>query len=112
MRLAAGRLRHRITIESQSTVSDGQGGNTATWGTLATVWAAISATGGREFQAARQSRPTLSHEITMRHRSDVTPAMRVKLSASRVFGIVAVIDPDETRTATVLHCEELVGEAA
>lgn len=39
MTISAGELKHRIVIQVESNVSDGQGGYVTTWGALGSCWA-------------------------------------------------------------------------
>lgn len=94
MRTTIGRLRHRLTLEAASRAPDGGGGAAETWTAVAQVWGRVEPTGGTEIADAGGLGGRISHEITLRFRTGLTPAMRL-VSGSRRFGIVAVIDIDE-----------------
>lgn len=90
----AGDLRHRVTIESALRTSDGAGGSTTEWQTVAEVWAAIwSRTVGEAFTLDRVA-GTATHDIWMRHRADVKPDMRIRFG-TRVFDILGAIDVED-----------------
>ncbi|HWV83775.1 MAG TPA: phage head closure protein [Hyphomicrobiaceae bacterium] len=105
MRPAIGRLRHRLTLETASRTPDGGGGAVETWTAVAQVWGRIVPTGGTEIADADGIGGRLSHEITIRHRAGVTPAMRF-ISGSRRFEIIAAIDIDERRRWLKCLCME------
>jgi SPP1 family predicted phage head-tail adaptor len=105
--MMAGALRHRVAIEQVAATGDGYGGRTESWTVLATVWAAVEPLSGREYFQAQQAQAKVTHKVTMRYRSGVTPGMRVK-HGSRYFGIVSVLDTGEKNRELVLMCEEAV----
>jgi SPP1 family predicted phage head-tail adaptor len=105
MRTAIGRLRHRLTLETASSTPDDGGGAVETWTSVAQLWGHIAPTGGSEIADADGLGGRITHEITLRHRSGVTPAMRF-VSGSRRFEIMAVIDIDERRRWLKCLCME------
>jgi len=102
---AIGRLRHRLTLEAAARTPDGGGGAAETWTTVAEVWGQIRPTGGSEAFDADALAGRISHEITLRYRDGVTPAMRFA-HGSRRFEIAAVIDVDERRRWLKCLCVE------
>ncbi|MGH6737325.1 MAG: phage head closure protein [Methyloceanibacter sp.] len=100
-----GELRRRLTLEQAQRVSDGAGGFTETWVEVATVWAALRPSGGSEAVEADRLAGRVSHEVVLRYRPGVTPAMHFRLGA-RVFHILAAIDVDERKTWLRCQCEE------
>jgi SPP1 family predicted phage head-tail adaptor len=100
-----GDLRHRVIIESAMRTSDGAGGSTTEWNTVAEVWAAIwSRTADESFTLDRVA-GTASHDIWIRHRSDVTPAMRFRCGA-RIFDILGAIDVEDRNAWLKCPCSE------
>jgi SPP1 family predicted phage head-tail adaptor len=93
---AIGELRTRLTLESPSRTDDGGGGAIVTWETVAQVWAAVRPLGGGEGFALDRVAGRLSHEILIRHRDDVTLAMRFR-EGTRVYDIRSAFDPDGRR---------------
>lgn len=67
-----GALRHRVTVQRNTTSSDGKGGQTASWGTLATVWASVEPSTPKEDQQAGAMTGTLRYRVRLRLES-VTP---------------------------------------
>ena len=91
-----GALRTRLTLEQASRTDDGGGGADISWQTVDEVWAAVRVTGGGEGLEADAVAGRLSHEIVLRYRADVTPAMRFR-AGTRVYDIRAAFDPDGCR---------------
>ena len=96
LRVTAGELRTRLTLEAPCRMSDGGGGATVTWQDVAEMWAAVRPHTGNEDFALDRVAGTVSHEIIIRYRADVTPKMRFRRDA-RVFDILAAFDPDARR---------------
>lgn len=90
-----GKLRHRITIEAQSTTSTSELGQPVeNFTTQATVWASINQLSGREGHYARQMQPDATHKIIIRGGQTVTPAHRL-LHEGRYFNVLSVKRLDE-----------------
>jgi len=100
-----GSLRHRITLQSPTAVADGMGGQTVTWTTEGTVWAAIWPTSAKEQVRAAQPAMTVTHRIRLRHRT-VDADWRVRFG-TRYFAIVSRINVDETDHTLDLLCQEV-----
>ena len=89
-----GDLRHRIAIEAAVRASDGAGGASVVWNSVADVWAAIVPSAGSENFVLDRLAGNVSHEIWMRYRADVKPEMRITFG-TRVFDIRAAFDPQD-----------------
>ena len=94
--MRAGKLRHRVTIQSRTVAADTVGHPVETWATLASVSADILPMGGAEPFHSDQFDARVSHDITIRYRTDVTPNMRV-VWGSKTLDVEAVMDPDGRR---------------
>lgn len=99
--LRLGAMRHRVILERIETALDGA--RTAT--PVATLWAAIKPIGGGEADVGAHVTGTATHSLTLRWRSDVTSADQFRLGA-RVFSVLTVIDPDETKRVLVITARE------
>jgi len=99
-----GALRERLALQSASRAADGGGGATVTWSTVADVWAAVRPISGDERLRHDAVTARVTHEVWIRHRSDVAPAMRFT-SGARILDIVAVLDPGRRDRLQCL-CEE------
>ncbi len=102
----AGRLRHRIRIQTPTAARNGYGEQIITWTTLATVWAAVEPLRGRELYDAEQVQAEISHRVRIRPYPGVTPQMRV-LFDSRVLMIETVINVEERGRDMQLMCREM-----
>lgn len=91
-----GDLRHRITFQTLSLVTDGQGGYTETWADLVTVWAFVKPMTMNERIFAQKLEPLITHKVVIRYRTDVTSEMRFTYD-SRTFQIKAPFTPDERK---------------
>lgn len=99
------KFRHRVAVQSVTESSDGQGGLTETWATVATVWASINPKKGWEKSQAMQIQTPITHEVKMRYRS-LTTKQRL-LFGSRVFHIKEIINPEERNLFLNLQCVEI-----
>lgn len=103
--MRAGKLRHRIAIQTNTPSVDAYGQPVEGWATSATVWAEVEMLSGRELMAAQQVESQASVRFTIRRR-DVTARQRVSWDG-RLFGVEAIIhDPSNART-TQLLCSEV-----
>lgn len=84
-----GELRHRIVIEESVKVSDGVGGQTETWQTVATVWAKIDPVAGLERFFAERIEENITHKITIRYRTGIDTEMRISFDG-HIFQIRSV----------------------
>ena len=109
MSVRAGRLRHRVAIQSQSTTLDGYGESTGSWATDNTVWAAVEPVSGSERDIGEGRTGVVSHRVVMRYLSTVSPKKRL-LFGSRVLNIDSVLNVDERDERMSLFCVEEVAE--
>lgn len=103
-----GDMQHRISIEQKTRgASDGAGGYAAeTWATFCTVWAKLDPKSAREMVDADQVVHRVSHVITIRSRTGITTAMRVKFQG-RIMAILGARDFLENGRWIELICEEV-----
>lgn len=90
----AGDLRHRIAIERPERTSDGAGGSTTEWMTVAEVWAAIWSRSADEDFTLDRVAGTATHDVWIRYRADVQPDMRIRFG-TRLFDILGAIDVED-----------------
>jgi SPP1 family predicted phage head-tail adaptor len=100
-----GLFRHETALESVSLTPDAMGGHTETWTEIATVFARIEPVGAESRFGAGQTRETATHRFTIRFREDAASGMRFTRSG-RIFEILTVHDPDETRRYLVCRTRE------
>lgn len=99
-----GPLRERVTIQSGAAADDSMGGGPVTWSSIATtpdVWAGIRPIRGDERLAALQLQAAVTHEVTMRYRTDVTAANRL-LWGLVPLNIRAVLHDPKRRFTTLM----------
>lgn len=76
--MQAGKLRHRIVLQSRQEVRDlDTGAALEEWRDVAKVWAEVRPLSARDFIEARADQSQVTARITIRYRDDVTPLMRV-----------------------------------
>jgi len=84
-------LNRRVALEAQTLTPDGAGGYSASWNTLATIWAAIEPMSGSDVFGPDASEARVKYRITIRRRNDAFAGMRVN-DGGRLFAIKAVLD--------------------
>lgn len=107
-------LRRPIVIQQRAGTLDPVGGQSATWTTVATVWADIQPVSGQEKQAADAVQTSVTHQIFIRYQAQfadprVMAAMRAtetKDGITRIFNIRDSRDVEERRRMLVLDVEE------
>jgi len=105
-----GELRHRITLQSMTTVPDAEGIAVRTWTTFATVWGRYKDLSGRELLAAQSIAAEVNGHIDMRYRAGITPKMRA-LWNGRTFDILAAPDKEGLRRYLELYTREVIAGA-
>ncbi len=102
-----GELRKQITIQAELPTADGAGGYALAWTDIATVWADIKPVSGNKVFVDHHLEAHVTHEITMRYRSDLAPTadMRV-LYNNRLFNIRSIINTGESNQWWQLLVEE------
>ena len=108
--ISAGQLNHRMLIQQPMAVKDALGAPIQVWADVATVWAEIQPLSGREARIADRVAAEVTHQITVRYRSDlddpqVVARMRV-LFRGRIFSIHAALNDDEANVAIILLASE------
>ncbi len=101
----AGRLRHRVTLETATPAPDGAGGVTLAWNAVADLWAEIVPLKADERAVGEGEGDLTLHKIIVRKRDDVSTGDRFVLGA-RVFRIKSVTDMHEDSRYLTCLCEE------
>lgn len=96
----------RFVLEFPQRADDGSGGRIETWQPLATVWAKISPRSGVEVPVAQSLRSELTHEVVLRYRGELRPAMRLT-AANRILEITAIFDGARPMRWPVCQCREV-----
>ena len=105
--MQAGKLRHRIEIQSPQEVRDTNGEVANVWVSTAKVWAAVEPLSGRELWQAQQIQSEATIRVRLRFLSGLTTKHRI-LSGSRLLDVKAVINRDERNEELELLCSESV----
>lgn len=104
--MKAGKLRHKVTIQSRTLTADSYGGQTETWATFAAgVWAAVEPLTSSEQWRAQQAQASVSHRVTIRYLAGVEPTMRV-LFGTRHLNIGSIRNIEERNKELELLCTE------
>ena len=107
--MRAGRLRHQVVIQTPTETNDSQGQAIKSWGTFATVHAAVEPMSGREYFGASQINADTSTKITIRWLSGITAKMRVSYD-SKLYNIEAIRNIGERDRQIELMCSEGVND--
>lgn len=99
--MRSGTLDRRITIRSIVRTTSATGAVVESWLDLATVWASRRDVRGRELVLSGAERAVVERIYRIRHRPDVTPAMRV-VDGSEEQEIVAVAEIGRRRALELL----------
>jgi SPP1 family predicted phage head-tail adaptor len=91
--MQAGKLRNRIELQAPSYSRDSMGAEITTYATKATVWGAVRPLSGSLYFTAKQADSSVSGEVEIRYRIDITPTWRLKIG-ERILSIVTIIDPE------------------
>lgn len=101
-----GLLRTPVELQSCELTSDGQGGASETWQTIAEIFAHIEPVGSASHVRARIDEQKITHRITLRYREDLELDQRF-LRGARSFAIHGFYDLDETKRYLICKCEEI-----
>lgn len=106
MNISAGRLNQRLTIENPTAGEpDARGERTIEWEEVAVVWGCVEPVGPRWLEVAKQFASTVTHKVTIRHKTDINIRQRFVLG-ERVLAINGIVDPSESHETTVCYCTE------
>ena len=103
--LDAGRLTTRLDLEAPVELPDGQGGATLGHAAESSHWARIEPVSAERAELGHSERQSVTHRIWIRHAAGVVAGKRFRRGA-RIFEILTVHDPDETRRYLVCRARE------
>jgi len=92
-----GKLRHRVTFQRGSVTPNDVGDPVQSWADLATCWARVESTAGKERFSAMHQQAEADYRILCRYQSalsDLAPDDRITHN-SKTFDIKAVINTEE-----------------
>ena len=102
-------MRHRITVQSLSTVNQ-YGGPVETWSDVGTVWAEITPVRASErfIPAADQEQAAATHVVRMRYLAGLSPVNHRIVWGSKTLDIETVEDPTGRSAEMRVTCREIV----
>ncbi len=104
--MQAGKLRHRLAIQSETRTPNTFGEQPITsWSTDGTVWGRVEPLSGKELLQAKEIHPEVTHRITVRGGTAITAANQI-LYDSREFAILSVLDLEERDIELRILCKE------
>lgn len=106
--MAAGTLRHLLTLEQRTQAADGSVGITTGYTAVARVWAKVEATKGAIYVAGMQIGEGPTHRIVIRYRERTT--FDHASEGARRWRVRDVRDPDGKRKWLEIMAEELKPE--
>jgi SPP1 family predicted phage head-tail adaptor len=109
MRIRAGRLRHRLTLQRKTETRTSTGDVTIAWVTDSTVWGAIEPLSGKEYIAASQTQNEAEVKILIRYHATIADTWRV-VNDGKAYSIHAILNADERNNAMTLMCSQGVAE--
>lgn len=104
--LAAGKLRHPVTLLAPTANRNEVGEEIPAWSPVAEVWAEAIALSGRELVWAQQQHEQVTWRVTIRYLEQVDSTWRVMLASGQVLEIAGVTHDMETLESTTLYCLE------
>jgi SPP1 family predicted phage head-tail adaptor len=101
------KLKHRVTIQQQNgTLNDGGGNIKPNWVDVVTVWASVSPINAQESIIAERRGQQVTHSISVRYRTDISPKMRL-LFNGRVLDIQTIVNINEENKELKIQCLEV-----
>jgi len=104
--MRAGRLRHRLSLQSP-THANTVGTITTTWGTVATIWGSIEPLRGKEYYDSAVINADISAKIIIRYTADIEPDYKIVFE-TMTFDIISIIKVDEKDKEMQLMVKEEV----
>jgi SPP1 family predicted phage head-tail adaptor len=116
VRIQAGKLRDRFTVEKPGDIQNAYGENVGGWKVSRHAWGQLVSLGGRQLQLAQANTitSTATHQVIMRYADDIDVAnTRLTLpkrdGTKRKFRVNSVDDVDNRHAKLVLTVTEVVG---
>lgn len=109
-RTPIGRRRERVQIQQRTSSSDGIGGQTASWSTLATTWGEIIPLDGRDEEHLSGDQVTVlqAYHFGLRYRTGARPSPTMRLIwRGKTLEIRTVVDDDALKKRIVVQCAEI-----
>lgn len=101
--MRAGRLRHRVVLQSRTTAQNAYGEQVVSWTNTGTYWAAVEPVTGKERFASGERVHEQDVRVVMRYVGEIDTTQRISFD-SKVYDIKAVINKDERNREYELLC--------
>ena len=106
--IPAGDLDQRVTLQTATISRDAVGGPVETWADTVTVWAKVRPVTAKQITQAQQVSADVRKAVTIRYRTGVTAAMRLKFDDATTAKI-HWIEEHRRDGKLILVCEDLNG---
>lgn len=100
-----GKMRHRVTLEGQSSVVGDGGQRDVSYPVIATVWASIEPSPHAPVLRGEHIDYPVTHLIAVRYAAAYLAARRITLGA-RIFWVRSTINPGEKNEFLIFNAEE------
>ena len=104
---ALGTLTDRVMLKRKITTDEDEGGATAVYSTLATVWARVRALGTRQSFESDARGQSVSHSVVLRFRTDLKAGDRI-VYRGRDLDVLGTSDLNGRRVYLSCQCAERV----
>lgn len=101
----AGTLRHRVTIQTATDTSNGEGGFVKSWSDYDTVWAFIRPMRAKQIDEYKSINVHATHLVEMRGNVDIQENQQI-VFGSRVFEVLTVENEKEEGVKKWVTCKE------
>ena len=105
--MKAGKLRHRLSLQSGTESQDDYGQVTETFAEFAEVWGSITPLRGLELIHAQQVQSEVTHKCFIRYNSSIDTKDRI-VFGSRTFEIMSILNADERDVYQEVWCKEIL----
>lgn len=108
--IAAGKLKHQVTIERPVRTTDDAGNIATAWETVATAWANVTPLRDGEIARERHAQLETTHRVTIRWTANVNRESRLTFTTNgtaRVLHVIGLRDPDEGRAILEITAKEV-----
>ena len=109
MKIRAGRLRQRLTLQTQVETRTATGDVSIAWTTDSTVWGSIEPRSGREFLAASQTQNEIPVRIVMRYHATIADSWRI-VNDGLSYSIISITNSDMRDHMMEILCSQGVME--
>ena len=103
--MRAGRLRHRLKLQSRTETRDAYGGVVTTWTTEKIISGALEPLTGQEFFNAQQTQSEVAVRVVIRYDSAIQDTWRIK-NDSKIYSIVSIINEMERDRMMTIMCRQ------